>query len=69
MYFPFSKNKAFDTYDDGTTYIAEILPGLYHIAMGYDHIEDADFEVMQQKEEELASKFYTNKKILLYQNL
>ena len=36
MYYPFGRDKAFDTYDDGTTYIAEILPGLYHIAMGYD---------------------------------
>ncbi len=36
MYYPFSRGKAFDTFDDGTTYIAEILPGLYHIAMGYD---------------------------------
>lgn len=36
MYHPFGRGKAFDTYDDGTTYIAEILPGLYHIAMGYD---------------------------------
>lgn len=36
MYAPFGRDKAFDTYDDGTTYIAEILPGLYHIAMGYD---------------------------------
>ena len=35
MYYPFSRDKAFDTFDDGTTYIAEILPGLYHIAMGY----------------------------------
>lgn len=36
MYRPFGRDKAFDTFDDGTTYIAEILPGLYHIAMGYD---------------------------------
>ncbi|MBQ4604626.1 MAG: metallophosphoesterase [Clostridia bacterium] len=36
MYTPFGRGKAFDTYDDGITYIAEILPGLYHIAMGYD---------------------------------
>ncbi len=36
IYSPFGRDKAFDTYDDGTTYIAEILPGLYHIAMGYD---------------------------------
>ena len=39
MYFPFGTGKAFDTYDDGITYIAEILPGLYHIAMGYDFLE------------------------------
>lgn len=37
MYYPFGRDKAFATYDgDDTTYIAEILPGLYHIAMGYD---------------------------------
>ncbi|MBQ5591599.1 MAG: metallophosphoesterase [Clostridia bacterium] len=41
MYAPFGRDKAFDTFDDGTTYIAEILPGLYHIAMGYD-TEDKD---------------------------
>lgn len=39
MYNPFGRDKAFDTYDDGTTYIAEILPGLYHIAMGYDFLD------------------------------
>lgn len=33
---PFGRDKAFDTYDDGITFIAEILPGLYHIAMGYN---------------------------------
>ena len=31
--------------------------------MGFDHIEDADYEVMQKEEERLASKFYTNIKI------
>lgn len=37
MYYTFGRDKAFATYDgDDTTYIAEILPGLYHIAMGYD---------------------------------
>ena len=37
MYYPYGRDKAFDTYNgDDTTYIAEILPGLYHIAMGYD---------------------------------
>lgn len=41
LYHPFGRGKAFDTFDDGTTYIAEILPGLYHIAMGYD-TEDKD---------------------------
>jgi hypothetical protein len=40
MYFPFARGKAFDTFDDGITYIAEILPGLYHIAMGYDFLEE-----------------------------
>ena len=41
MYHPFGRGKAFDTFDDGITYIAEILPGLYHIAMGYDYVKDA----------------------------
>ena len=41
MYYPFGRDKAFDTYNDGTTYIAEILPGLYYIAMGYD-VQDKD---------------------------
>ena len=36
MYYPFGRDKAFDTYDDGTTFIAEILPDLYYIALGYD---------------------------------
>ena len=36
MYYPFGRDKAFDTFDDGTTYIAEILPGLYYIALGYE---------------------------------
>lgn len=37
MYYPYGRDKAFDTYDgDDTTYIAEILPDLYYIAMGYD---------------------------------
>lgn len=40
MYHPFGRGKAFDTFDDGITYIAEIMPGLYHIAMGYDYIND-----------------------------
>ncbi len=40
MYYPFGRDKAFDVYDgDDTTYIAEILPGLYYIAMGYDQIK------------------------------
>ena len=40
MYYPFGRAKAFDIYEgDDTTCIAEILPGLYHITMGYDHIE------------------------------
>ena len=36
MYYPFGRDKAFDTFTDDITYIAEILPGLYYIAMGYD---------------------------------
>ena len=36
MYYPFGRDKGFDTFDDDTTYIAEILPGLYYIALGYD---------------------------------
>lgn len=31
--------------------------------MGFDHIEDDDFEIMQKEEDKIASKFYTNKKI------
>lgn len=40
MYYPFGRDKAFDTYPDGTTYIAEILPKLYYIALGYVHTSD-----------------------------
>ena len=37
MYYPFGRDKAFDVYEgDDTTFIAEILPDLYYIAMGYD---------------------------------
>ncbi len=37
MYYPYGRDKGFDYYKgDDTTYIAEILPGLYYIAMGYD---------------------------------
>ena len=35
LYYPFGRSKGFDTFTDDTTYIAEILPGLYYIAMGY----------------------------------
>lgn len=35
MYYPFGRNKGFDSFTDDTTYIAEILPGLYYIALGY----------------------------------
>ena len=31
--------------------------------MGFDHIDDDDYRVMNQEEEKIASKFYTNKKI------
>lgn len=38
MYYPFGRDKGFDIYEgDDTTFIAEILPGLYYIAMGYDY--------------------------------
>ena len=41
IYYPFGREKGFDVYEgDDTTYIAEILPGLYHITMGYDSTED-----------------------------
>ena len=41
MYYPFGRDKGFDIYEgDDTTFIAEILPGLYHIAMGYDSTND-----------------------------
>ena len=41
MYYPFGRDKGFDVYEgDDTTFIAEILPGLYHIAMGYDSTPD-----------------------------
>ena len=36
MYYPFGRDKGFDSFKDDTTYIAEILPGLYYIALGYD---------------------------------
>lgn len=36
LYYPFGRDKGFDTFNDDTTYIAEILPGLYYIALGYD---------------------------------
>lgn len=38
---PFGRDKAFDTFDDGITFIAEILPGFYHIAMGYNAEENS----------------------------
>lgn len=35
-YYPFGRDKAFDRFDgDHTTYIAEIMPSLYYIALGY----------------------------------
>jgi 3',5'-cyclic AMP phosphodiesterase CpdA len=36
MYYPYGRNKGFDSFSDDTTYIAEILPGLYYAALGYD---------------------------------
>lgn len=44
MYRPYGRDKAFDTYEgDDTTYIAEILPGLYYIAMGYCAEDDEEY--------------------------
>lgn len=41
MYYPFGRDKAFDIYEgDDTTFIAEILPDLYYIAMGYDSTDN-----------------------------
>lgn len=41
MYYPFGRDKAFDIYSgDDTTYIAEILPNLYYIALGYDYMDN-----------------------------
>ncbi len=37
-YYPFGRDKGFDTFTDDTTYIAEILPGLYYAALGYDYV-------------------------------
>lgn len=54
MYNPFGRDKAFDTYDDGITYIAEILPGLYHIAMGYDFL-DAEYHGSPEFSDELMA--------------
>ena len=54
MYNPFGRDKAFDTYDDGITYIAEILPGLYHIAMGYDFINPQEHKSPEFSDELMA---------------
>lgn len=40
MYYPYGRDKGFDSFTDDTTYIAEILPGLYYIAMGYDLVSE-----------------------------
>ena len=39
LYKPFGKDKALDTFDDDTTYIAEVFPGLRYIALGYELTE------------------------------
>ena len=54
MYSPFGRGKAFDTFDDGITYIAEILPGLYHIAMGYDFLSKEDHKSPDFSDELMA---------------
>lgn len=41
MYYPYGRDKGFDIYEgDDTTFIAEILPNLYYIALGYDSTPD-----------------------------
>ena len=41
MYYPYGRDKGFDIYEgDDTTFIAEILPDLYYIALGYDSTAD-----------------------------
>ncbi len=54
MYHPFGRGKSFDTFDDGITYIAEILPGLYHIAMGYDCEKDDEIKFPTFSDELMA---------------
>ncbi len=54
MYCPFGRDKAFDTFDDGTTYIAEILPGLYHIAMDYDFADKENHQSPEFSDELMA---------------
>lgn len=39
-----------------------VIHSILHL-MGFDHIEDSDYELMKQEEEKIASEFYTNKKI------
>lgn len=42
MYYPYGRDKGFDIYEgDDTTFIAEILPNLYYIALGYDSTPDS----------------------------
>ncbi len=54
MYSHFGRDKAFDTYDDGITYIAEIMPGLYHIAMGYDFLSEESHKSPEFSDELMA---------------
>lgn len=38
MYFPFGRNKSIKVYEsDSITFCAELFPGLYYIALGYDY--------------------------------
>ncbi len=51
LYYPYGRDKAFDKFNDDTTYIAEILPGLYYIAFGYEFTsEDGEHDPKFPKE-------------------
>ncbi len=54
LYYPYGRFKGFDAFDDDTTYIAEILPGLYYIVMGYT-LTSEDGENMPAFSDELMA--------------
>ena len=48
----------------GVTLEQEVIKLVIHSTlhlMGFDHIQDSDYEVMNREEEKIASKFYQNK--------